>query len=138
MNLDRVVIPPAGIQWCREQIGQCALFLAPVRQKSDAAILYNLSADSLEWSDEYPDIRPQDTAFNQFYSALLHIRTSLILGEGTTDELRAIVELMRENCPDWPGLLAGRFDPVLGETFWNLKAESMDSVRNFPTNGASS
>ncbi len=128
MTDERMKIPLTGIEWCKERLERYRPVLCELTVDANATASYNLTADALEWSDEYP--KPIDSEFNQFYAAILHMRTSVILGEDESGELRQVLGDLEGVGDGWPGTLESRFSSELASVFSELKDDAMKHVRN--------
>lgn len=126
MTTERFLLTDEILAWCLDYLPTCASTLNSMMPKVDAEKLYNVSADGLEWSDEYPAaLGRANGAFNRFFTAALNLRTSAILGIESqiefSNRLRASVA---EVAPDWAWVLRERFSANYKPEFEELKTQA--------------
>lgn len=124
MSSDRFEFTHETLQWCIERVNRFADALSHCRNpEENDQPTYNLTADALEWQDDYPQQVPNDVEFHQWYAALLNARTSIALGILQANS--AFVEEVEKNVPSWPGNAKERRSEKLRETFNALRTREL-------------
>jgi hypothetical protein len=97
------------IDWL-EQFASVAAEMNNVRELPNAKIDYDLLADAIIWSDEYPSNPTRPMYDFQCIKILLRYRTSLLLG--TPDEtFKVYWDRAKELFPNWAGFTFSRLVP---------------------------
>jgi hypothetical protein len=116
----------------KPELQEIAPVLQGLRKEPDARINYDLFADALIWSDEFP--RAEEyvrRAINpSCMRGILNFRTSLIL-EHPREKFRAAWEEAKRLFPDWPGFSPERQSSGLKDVFSSLRDKAMRSWEEF-------
>lgn len=95
--------------------------IAPLLQSMSkdphARVFYDITADALIWTDEFPLIADSDAISCLRY--VLRYRTSVILGQPEVRYERYWSEVAAM-CPNWPGFILERKSPLLAPTYRDL------------------
>jgi len=87
---------------CTRALKSIAPQLNHLKVDDRATIGYDLFADALVWSDEYPEAMDEDVQSYQCLRIVLRYRTAGLLGEHE-DALEVYWNAAKELFPDWPG-----------------------------------
>jgi hypothetical protein len=79
--------------------------------------------DGIVWTDEFPEVTSDlRTTMQKSFCVLIHLRTSVILGEHLTETSNQIRDLLRTSCPEWS---------FMSEDRWHSeRARDYDEVRS--------
>jgi hypothetical protein len=94
--------------------------LSGLRVDPQARLGFDLFAGGVVWSDEVPEWDFNGVQAGQFpaglglFRNLLNYRHALIVG-GDQNRFQGLWDEAMKLCPQWPGFLPGRRDPVLAE-----------------------
>lgn len=97
------------INWL-EQYGHIAAEMDAVHESPNAEIGYDVLADAIVWSDEYPSDPARPMYDFQCIKILLRYRTSLLLGE-PDEAFKMYWGHARELFPHWAGFAPSRLVP---------------------------
>ncbi|NNE55537.1 MAG: hypothetical protein HKN32_05925 [Flavobacteriales bacterium] len=98
---------------------------------------YHLMADGLVWSDEYVLLGEEqlELDFNPFFSTVVNIRTSKILGTSIEKTAEDLLSQVVSKCPDWVFCDLSRYSIKHAERFEHLRLVSHQKIRDFFTRG---
>ena len=115
--------------WCMDHVEEFSIMLSPCTSSEGSSIRYNVTADALEWDDEFPNPEVAHPAnFRQWYAAVLNARTTVVLGLDELGYGLALLGAVRETAPLWPGCKTERSIPELATVFAKLQSESMSQL----------
>ena len=115
-----------AIAWCAERLRAFAPTLNEYPPSSSATPDYHVMADGLVWSDEYVvDVASRLEGFNNFFCALVSLRTTLILEETLPADAARLLKDLRTQCSTWTFCESRRFDPQLKQQFLELRVEAL-------------
>ncbi|HZZ73558.1 MAG TPA: hypothetical protein VFE24_14995 [Pirellulales bacterium] len=93
-----------------EQLAAISTDMNNVRLRTDAVLQYNLVADGIAWSDEYPSGMAGRTKDFEVLKLLFRYRTTLLVGE-PFEPFRQYWFRALELFPDWAGFAPKRLIP---------------------------
>ena len=113
----------SAFAWATEQIPKFVDACNRRRVSSTSHIEYHGMVDGIVWTDEFPgatsDLR---TTMQKIFCVLIHLRTSVILGEHLTETSNQLRDLLRTSCPEWS---------FMNEDRWHSeRARDYDEVRS--------
>ena len=115
-----------------DQLVRIASVMDALRGDSSAKLGYDVLADALVWTDEYPDFANPAYAHIplkdfECMRLVLGYRTSIILGSPDAGCERYWIEAARL-FPSWCGFRIERRAAVLRDEFFRLRRDSLDEV----------
>jgi hypothetical protein len=113
----------SAFAWATEQIPKFVYACNRRRVSNTSHIEYHVMVDGIVWTDEFPEVTSDlRTTMQKSFCVLIHLRTSVILGEHLTETSNQLRDLLRTSCPEWS---------FMNEDRWHSeRARDYDEVRS--------
>jgi hypothetical protein len=113
----------SAFAWATEQIPKFVYACNRRRVSNTSHIEYHVMVDGIVWTDEFPEVTSDlRTTMQKSLCVLIHLRTSVILGEHLTETSNQLRDLLRTSCPEWS---------FMNEDRWHSeRARDYDEVRS--------
>ena len=113
----------SAFAWATEQIPKFVYACNRRRVSNTSHIEYHVMVDGIVWTDEFPEVTSDlRTTMQKIFCVLIHLRTSVILGEHLTETSNQLRDLLRTSCPEWS---------FMNEDRWHSeRARDYDEVRS--------
>jgi hypothetical protein len=108
----------------KSQLEEITDLMRGLVRAADAKMFYELLSDSLVWTDEIPEVAPNQVGGLRSLRFVFRYRTSLMLGK-PEDRYRPFWEQALKLFPGWPGFDTDRRSPDLKSTYETFHAEAM-------------
>lgn len=102
----------SAFAWAIEQLPSVVDACNRSRLSKTARIEYHGMVDGIVWTDELPEVSPEARdAMQKTFCVLVHLRTSVILGEELSENSGKLIELLQSSCPEWSFMSNDRWAP---------------------------
>lgn len=100
----------SAFAWALEQVPSMTGACNRTRLSNTSQVEYHGMVDGIVWTDELPEVAPDArTVMHKTFCVLVHLRTSVILGEELGENSSKLLDLVRSSCPEWSFMSSDRW-----------------------------